>query len=92
MHRMLAAPSPVPAAQVEKLNSPVAEGKVLKSDEEGLEGLLEDRVEIGSDQQVPQLGHSLEQLDKRLKTAKALVAEDPKRAVQVIKNWMASEV
>lgn len=92
MHRMLAAPSPVPAAQVEKLNGPVAEGKVLKSDEEGLEGLLEDRVEIGSDQQVPQLGHSLEQLDKRLKTAKALVAEDPKRAVQVIKNWMASEV
>jgi flagellar M-ring protein FliF len=61
------------------------------TDEEGLEGLLEDRVQLSASQPVPQLGNPLEQLEKRMQLAKNLVAEDPKRAVQVIKNWMVNE-
>ncbi len=34
---------------------------------------------------------AVELLDKRLRLAKTLVAEDPKRAVQVIKTWIADE-
>jgi flagellar M-ring protein FliF len=61
------------------------------TDEEGLEGLLEDRVKLSASQPVAQLDSSLEQLEKRVQLVKNLVAEDPKRAVQVIKNWMVNE-
>ncbi len=38
------------------------------------------------------LDNPAEQLDKRMDLARSLVAEDPKRAVQVIRNWLTSEV
>ena len=67
----------------------------LPAPEEGVEGLLEDRVEIGG---APENGRPkgllsspAEQLEKRMDLARSLVAEDPKRAVQVIRNWLASE-
>jgi flagellar M-ring protein FliF len=90
--RRLLAPAPKLAEQPEKLSGPVAEGTVLKAEEAGLEGLLEDRVQLSSQQNAPLLGSPVEQLGERLKTAKVLVAEDPKRAVQVIQNWIISEI
>jgi flagellar M-ring protein FliF len=90
--RRLLAPAPKLAEQPGKLSGPVAEGAVLKAEEAGLEGLLEDRVQLSSQQNAPLLGNPVEQLGERLKTAKVLVAEDPKRAVQVIQNWIISEI
>ncbi len=61
---------------------------------EETEGLLEDRVEIGGvleNGQPKVLASPAEQLDSRMDLARALVTEDPKRAVQVIKNWLTSE-
>lgn len=49
-----------------------------KDDPAGYEGLVRKRMAV-------------ELLDKRLRLAKTLVAEDPKRAVQVIKTWIADE-
>lgn len=61
----------------------------------GLEGLLEDQVQIGGALENGRARHALgspvEQLEERMDIARALVAEDPKRAVQVIKNWLTSE-
>jgi flagellar M-ring protein FliF len=73
------------------LGGPVAEGDLLDADDAGEGELREDRVSIGGGDGPPRLGAPLEQLDNRLKTARVLVAEDPKRAVQVIKNWMTNE-
>jgi flagellar M-ring protein FliF len=79
--------------QVEKqLDGPPAEEDTLKTEEEGLEGVLEDRVELSGEQEVPRLESPEEQLGERLKAAQALVAEDPKRAAQVIKSWVLAEV
>ncbi len=67
----------------------------LPAPEEGVEGLLEDQVEIGGalENGRPKglLGSPAEQLEKRMDLARSLVAEDPKRAVQVIRNWLTSE-
>lgn len=78
------------------------QGAVVE-DDRGLEGLLEDQVSIGgvssvsssnsleNGQAKPALSGPLEQLEERMAVARAMVAEDPKRAVQVIKNWLSSE-
>lgn len=61
-------------------------------EDQALEGLLEeDQVELTGGGNVPRLGSSLQELDKHIKLARALVAEDPKRTVQVIKHWIANE-
>jgi flagellar M-ring protein FliF len=61
-------------------------------EDHALEGLLEeDRVELTGGSGMPRLGSSLQELDKHIKLARALVAEDPKRTVQVIKHWIANE-
>lgn len=91
MRRLL--PPPVVA-------TPALEGgqaALLGADAEdtGLEGLLEDQVQIGGALENGRARHALgspvEQLEERMDIARALVAEDPKRAVQVIKNWLTSE-
>jgi flagellar M-ring protein FliF len=91
MRRLL--PPPVVA-------TPALEGgqaALLGADAEdtGLEGLLEDQVQIGGALENGRARHALgspvEQLEERMDIARALVAEDPKRAVQVIKNWLISE-
>jgi flagellar M-ring protein FliF len=72
--------------------SPVkAEQNTMAAEEEGLEGLLEDQVQLSAPQATPQINGSTEQLDKSMELAKVLVAEDPKRAVQVIKKWIVNE-
>lgn len=72
------------------LTGSAAEGRLMSMQESGLEGLLEDRVELSGQSGSP-LSDPVQLLDRRLKMAKALVAEDPKRAVQVIRNWMTKE-
>jgi len=60
----------------------------------GVEGLLEDRVEISGalENDSPKaLASPAEQLDQLMDLARSLVAEDPKRAVHVIKSWLTSE-
>ena len=65
------------------------------AEDTGLEGLLEDQVQIGgaleNGRSKQALGNPAEQLEERMEMARTLVAEDPKRAVQVIKNWLSSE-
>lgn len=65
------------------------------AEDTGLEGLLEDQVQIGgaleNGRSKQALGSPAEQLEERMEMARTLVAEDPKRAVQVIKNWLSSE-
>ncbi len=78
-----------PPASKEEAAALAGPGEVMGR-EQGMEGLLDDRVELGAGG-APRLGAPEEQLERRLKVAKALVAEDPKRAVQVIKDWIASE-
>jgi flagellar M-ring protein FliF len=67
----------------------------LPAPEEGVEGLLEDQVEISgaleNGRPKALLGSPAEQLEKRMDLARTLVAEDSKRAVQVIRNWLTSE-
>ncbi|CDH44165.1 flagellar basal-body MS-ring/collar protein FliF [Candidatus Contendibacter odensensis] len=63
-------------------------------DAHGLEGLLEDRVELSGaleNDGTKALPSPTEQLDQRMDLARSLVAEDPKRAVHVIKSWLTSE-
>lgn len=60
----------------------------------GLEGLLEDRVALSGaleNDGLKALPSPTEQLDQRMDLARSLVAEDPKRAVHVIKSWLTSE-
>jgi flagellar M-ring protein FliF len=67
------------------------------AEDTGLEGLLEDQVQIGGALENGRSkgalgsGSPVEQLEERMDIARALVAEDPKRAVQVIKNWLTRE-
>jgi len=67
----------------------------LAAPEAGVEGLLEDQVQIsgalGNGQSKALLGNPAEHLDQRMDLARSLVADDPKRAVQVIRNWLTSE-
>ncbi|HAS50231.1 MAG TPA: flagellar M-ring protein FliF, partial [Gammaproteobacteria bacterium] len=67
-------------------------------EDNGLEGLLEDQVQIGgalqngrSKDAVLSTGSPVELLEERMELARTLVAEDPKRAVQVIRNWLTVE-
>ena len=68
-------------------------------EDSGLEGLLEDQVQIGGARALENgrakgalgVASPADQLEERMDLARALVAEDPKRAVQVIKNWLTSE-
>jgi flagellar M-ring protein FliF len=56
--------------------------------------MLEDRVEISGaleNDGSKALPSPTEQLDQRMDLARSLVAEDPKRAVHVIKSWLTSE-
>lgn len=65
---------------------------VPRLEDQALEGLLEeDRVDLGASSSTPRLGSSLAQLNKDIQLARALVAEDPKRTVQVVKQWIANE-
>ena len=101
MRRLL--PPPVVAAPaLEGAAAAGAAGGLLDKrdeDDNGLEGLLEDQVSIGGSsgsaiengRPKPALGSPAEQLEDRMAVARAIVAEDPKRAVQVIKNWLSSE-
>lgn len=67
------------------------------AEDSGLEGLLEDQVQIGGvlengrPKDTLGSGNPVEQLEERMDLARTLVAEDPKRAVQVIKNWLTRE-
>ncbi|MCP5195791.1 MAG: flagellar M-ring protein FliF [Gammaproteobacteria bacterium] len=93
MRRLL--PPPVMAAALE--GSPSGQAALPEgSADEGLEGLLEDQVQIGGALEngrvkAGALGKPAEQLEERMDLARALVSEDPKRAVQVIKIWLTSE-
>ncbi|MDQ5911087.1 MAG: flagellar M-ring protein FliF [Pseudomonadota bacterium] len=67
-------------------------------EDSGLEGLLEDQVQIGGALQngrpkdaASGAGSPVELLEERMELARTLVAEDPKRAVQVIRNWLTIE-
>lgn len=84
-------PEPPAKSEATALSGPLAAGNLLGSQEEGLEGLLEDRVQLGNGQYGSPTVDPVRLLDKRLKVTKALVAEDPKRAVQIIKNWISTE-
>ncbi len=65
------------------------------SEDNGLEGLLEDQVQISGaleNGRPKTLAEANAELENHMNLARALVVEDPKRAVQVLKNWMTSEV
>ncbi len=89
---------PMPAEAAQHANGALShssETAALPAPEvHGLEGLLEDRVEISGvleNGQSKPLASPVEQLEQRMDLARSLVAEDPKRAVHVIKNWLTSE-
>lgn len=63
------------------------EGKLVTAEGLTAAGLQGDPEGAGEDQRLQRL----EQLNQRLATARALVSEDPKRAVQVVKNWLNGE-
>ncbi|CDI02604.1 MAG: flagellar basal-body MS-ring/collar protein FliF [Candidatus Competibacter denitrificans] len=90
LRRALATPATAQRA-LEANETPTA----LPAPEEGVEGLLEDQVHIGGIMENTRpkslTGPSAEQLEERMELARSLVAEDPKRAVQVIRGWLASE-
>lgn len=96
MRRLL----PAPVAATPALEGAAAGGAhaaLLGADaqDSGLEGLLEDQVQIGSSLESGRahnaLGGPVEQLEERIEIARVLVSDDPKRAVQVIKTWLSSE-
>jgi len=53
--------------------------------------LEEDRVSLDHEGGAGELENPLVLLESRLNTAKALVMEDPRRSVQVIRNWLDEE-
>lgn len=84
-----------PAAVDAKTAGQDVAGALPAPTEEGMEGLLEDQVEISGaleNGRPKLLVNPAEQLEQRMDLARSLVAEDPKRAVQVIRNWLTSEV
>jgi flagellar M-ring protein FliF len=93
MRRLL--PPPIKTAALESGQAGQPALTDGSADENGLEDLLEDQVQIGGalengrGQRV--LGTATEKLEERMDLARSLVSEDPKRAVQVIKNWLTSE-
>jgi len=95
MRRLLPPPVPAEARNGKNGNGQDANPALAGPAEPGMEGLLEDQVEIsgalenGRHKVLP--GQALEQLEQRMDLARTLVAEDPKRAVHVIKNWLTSE-
>lgn len=93
MRRLL--PPPVKTAALENGQAGQAALTDGSADENGLEGLLEDQVQIGGALENGRgkgaLGTPIEKLEERMDLARSLVSEDPKRAVQVIKNWLTSE-
>jgi flagellar M-ring protein FliF len=91
VRRLLTAMDRVGEKQGAKKSDTSASG-LPQLEDQALEGLLEeDQVELTGGGNVPRLGSSLQELDKHIKLARALVAEDPKRTVQVIKHWIANE-
>ncbi|HPF60161.1 MAG TPA: flagellar basal-body MS-ring/collar protein FliF [Candidatus Competibacteraceae bacterium] len=93
MRRLL--PPPVKAAALESDQTGQPALTDGTTDENGLEGLLEDQVQIGgtleNGRSQGKLSTPIEKLEERMDLARSLVSEDPKRAVQVIKNWLTSE-
>ena len=90
MRRLLPPPVPVEAKNGKNGNGQDATPALAAPGEAGMEGLLEDRVEISGALENG-LGNPAEQLEKRMDLARSLVADDPKRAVQIIRNWLTSE-
>jgi len=92
MRRLL--PPPVPVEAKNGKNGKNGNGESTPAltgpGEEGIEGLLEDQVQISGALENG-LGNPVEQLEKRMDLARSLVADDPKRAVQIIRNWLTSE-
>ncbi len=92
MRRLL--PPPVPIEAKNGKNGKNGHGETTPAltgpGEEGIEGLLEDQVQISGALENG-LGNPAEQLEKRMDLARSLVADDPKRAVQIIRNWLTSE-
>ena len=78
-----------------EIAAPDSAGALPAPAEDGVEGLLEDQVDIGGalegGRPKAMLPGPAEYLEKRMDLARSLVAEDPKRAVQVIRNWLAGE-
>lgn len=89
VQRALPAPTPARLEEVKPTSG------ALPVPEEGLEGLLEDQVNISGALETGKVralsSVAAEQLEQRMDLARSLVAEDSKRAVQVIRNWLASE-
>lgn len=95
MRRVLP-PPPAPVAALESAPDGQATLTAGEGEDNGLEGLLEDQVQIGGALENGRskggaLGNPIEQLEERMDLARSLVSEDPKRAVQVIKNWLTTE-
>ncbi|MCB1777058.1 MAG: flagellar M-ring protein FliF [Candidatus Competibacteraceae bacterium] len=89
-------PAPAAVAALEGGQEEPAALTDQSADEKGLEGLLEDQVQIGGALENGRskggaLGAPAELLEERMDLARTLVSEDPKRAVQVIKTWLATE-
>jgi flagellar M-ring protein FliF len=94
MRRLL--PPPIPVAALEGGPGGQAALTAGEGEDNGLEGLLEDQVQIGGALENGRskggaVGSPVEQLEERMDLARSLVSEDPKRAVQVIKNWLTTE-
>jgi len=92
LRRALATP---PVEAKPEIAAPENAGALPAPAEDGVEGLLEDQVELSgaleSGRPKAMLAGPAEHLEKRMDLARSLVAEDPKRAVQVIRNWLAGE-
>lgn len=88
-------PAPVAAAPKNGNGQNESVPALPASEDRGLEGLLEDQVQISGaleNGRPKTLAEANAELENRMDLARALVVEDPKRAVQVLKNWMTSEV
>jgi len=99
MRRLLPPPAiATPALEGGQTGQPALLGAGASGEDSGLEGLLEDQVQIGGALQNGRtketglgVGSPVELLEERMDLARVLVAEDPKRAVQVIRNWLTIE-
>lgn len=86
-------PAPVTASHG-KNGSGQAMPALPAGEDHGLEGLLEDQVKISGaleNGRPKSLAEANAELENHMMLARSLVVEDPKRAVQVIKNWLTSE-
>ena len=90
LRRLLAAPAAAKNGNGQKELTPA----LPAGEDNGLEGLLEDQVQISGaleNGRTKSLAETSAELEHGMSLARALVVEDPKRAVQVIKNWLTSE-